>query len=95
MKHDTVTTTPAARANGVPADIQTRPDFITFLRESLRELRDKPETWENNTLPLFLEALAAWTEDLDGFYQNQGRTVPNQPSWQMLAEMFQAARGYE
>ena len=95
MANDAASKLCGIQANGAPSTIQSRTDFITLLRTLLRELRDKPETWENRTLPQFLEALAAWIEDLDGFYRNQGRSVPDQPSWEMLAEMLLAARVYE
>ena len=49
-------------------DIQTREDLVAFVRALLADLvenADKAE-WENPTLERYLEALAAWTEDLDG-----------------------------
>jgi hypothetical protein len=96
MANDTASgADPTMLANGAFSAIQARADFLALLRALVQELREKPETWENNTLPLFLEATAAWTEDMDGYYQNQGRAVPDQPTWQVLAEMFLAARVYE
>jgi hypothetical protein len=49
--------------------------------------------WENATLPAYLEALAAWLRDSDGFYANQGREVPD--GWHVMADALQAATIYE
>lgn len=49
--------------------------------------------WENATLPAYLEALAAWLRDSDGFYSNQGREVPD--GWRVMADALQAATNYE
>lgn len=73
----------------------TREDFVAFLRELKAELSESDSQWRNCDLESFLEALAAWTEDCDGFYQNFGKPVPVTPSWSMLADMFKAATVYE
>jgi hypothetical protein len=71
-------------------------DTLVKLVQDLREdLRSSPENWENTTLDSFLEALAAWTADMDGYYLNQGGTPPEQPTWKTVAEMLLAARTYE
>ena len=40
-------------------------------------------------------SLAAWAEDMDGYYLNAGGPVPEQPTWKTLADMLLAARIYE
>jgi hypothetical protein len=40
-----------------------RQSFIKFLDLLHRDLLQQPKTWENKTLPDFLEALAAYTEN--------------------------------
>ena len=81
--------------NETVSQIQTREDFIQFLQELLRDLRTAPEQWENATLEDFLEAMAAWGEDADGYCANQDITVPQQASWKTLGEMLLAAKIYE
>jgi hypothetical protein len=52
--------------------------------------------WENDSAYAFLQALAAWLQDADGFYANrQIELDTRQPSWQLLADMLQAGRHYE
>ena len=75
--------------------IRSRRDFVAFVRALRLDLRDDPTSWENDDLPRFLEALAAWAEAMDGYYINQGKPVPQQPDWRVAASMLMAAKIYE
>jgi hypothetical protein len=44
--------------------------------------------WENANLGEFLEALKSWSEDM-------GDRIPENPSWQIFAQMLMAAKIYE
>lgn len=59
------------------------------------DLRSRPDAWENASLDRYLEALAAWVEDMDGYYQNRGQAAPEQPNWKTLGEILLAATTYE
>ena len=83
------------RLNEIVSGIQTREDFIHFLHALLDDLRAQPEQWENPTLEGYLEAMAAWGADAEGYYANQGIPVPLQARWKSLAEMLLAAKSYE
>ena len=82
-----------------PADktsfVYTREDLALFVHELAHGLRTKPGEWENVTLGDYLEAMASWIEDSDGYYLNAGKPVPKQPSWQTIAEVLLAAKHYE
>ena len=75
--------------------VHSRSEFIGFLKAFRKDLEENSEKWENANLNSFLEAMASWIEDIEGFYLNQNRSVPDQPSWNMLTEIFLAARVYE
>ena len=75
--------------------IRSREDFVAFVKALRKDLHDNPATWENANLERFLEALAAWVEDMDGYYANRGKPVPQQPDWKAAAEMLMAAKMYE
>lgn len=77
------------------ATIQTRTDLVGFIEALNADLAARPEDWENPTLASFLGAMASWIEDMDGFYENDGRALPPQPNWKMIGEMLAAARIYE
>ncbi len=75
--------------------IQSREDLIALVHDLIHDLRENPNDWENRELESFLEAMARWIGDMDGYYKNRGEPVPQQPSWQVLADILQAAKIYE
>jgi hypothetical protein len=76
-------------------DIANREDFIAFVRALACDLKEQPDTWENRDLASYLDALAAWTEDMDGYFRHAGEQSPDQPSWKLLGQILAAARVYE
>lgn len=75
--------------------VRTREEFLVFLRALGRDLSDNPTSWENTGLESFLGALAAWIEDMDGYYAQRGKPTPHQPDWSTVANMLMAAKIYE
>lgn len=73
----------------------SRADFVAFVHRLSRDVRANPRSWENKDLGDYLEALAAWVEDMDGYYLHRGLPVPERPDWQNVAEMLMAAKFYE
>ena len=76
------------------SDVRTRSEFVGFVRSLAKDAHSASERWENDTLPRYLLALAAWVEDMDGYYQGRGEPVLEIP-WTSVAEMLIAARVYE
>lgn len=55
-----------------------------------------PENWENTTLPDFLEALSAYAEDIQGYYDNMKLNVnADKSEWSTFADIFRGATIYE
>lgn len=75
--------------------VEGRSDLVKFIGELRRVLLVDPQSWENRDLESFLEALAAWTQSMDGAYSNRGEALPETPTWKMMAEMLLAASIYE
>jgi hypothetical protein len=50
--------------------------------------------WENENLPAYLEALAAWLDGCGGHYANHGRVLPSN-AWVIVNDALQAATIYE
>lgn len=55
----------------------------------------KSNSWKNNDLTSYLEAIASWIEDMDGFYENMGKSLPEKINWSVFADILMAARIYE
>jgi len=49
-------------------EIKTTEEFVSFVNNLSKDFHDNPKSWENNNLGAFLEALAAWVEDMEGYY---------------------------
>ncbi len=75
--------------------MRTREDFVAFVRALETDLRERRETWTNADLPSFLDGMAAWCEDSDGYYERVGQRPTELPPWRALAEALAAARVYE
>ena len=73
----------------------SREDLADFVRHLRTDLAEDPGAWENDTLDRFLGALAAWTDDMDGYFLNFDGPVPTEPTWEVVAMMLAAARTYE
>ncbi len=74
-----------------------REGFLQFLEELVRNRRQFPEEWENNTLDNFLNAFMQFSKDAGGYYRNFGREDVDiqTPSWRMIADALLASKVYE
>ena len=86
---------PARRSPPEPSGVRSREDFAEFLRLLRDDLRTRPERWENVTLGSFLEAFAAISESCPGWISNGVRDEVEAPSWQLFADLIDAAAIYE
>jgi hypothetical protein len=76
--------------------ITDRQTFIQFLDLLRKDFLDNPESWENKALPCFLEALSAYTKDIQGYYDNMKLNVnADEPNWSTIADIFKGAKIYE
>ncbi|WP_293887883.1 MULTISPECIES: DUF7660 family protein [unclassified Sphingobacterium] len=76
--------------------VKDRQSFIKFLDLLHKDLLQNPETWENKTLPDFLEALASYAEDIQGYYDNTDAKVDaEKAAWSTFADIFKGAKVYE
>jgi hypothetical protein len=75
--------------------IRTRQDFISFLRSIKKDYSKNISSWENKDIETFLEAMASWVEDMDGFYINKGLPVPGKPDWKVFADILMGGKLYE
>lgn len=76
-------------------EVRSKEHLVQFLQLLANDLVENPERWENDTLDRYLQALASWIEDSDGYYANRGESPPVTPSWKNIADMLIAAKMYE
>ncbi|MFI0989417.1 DUF7660 family protein [Streptomyces exfoliatus] len=78
-----------------PENVASKDELASFVRSLHRDHVDGGEAWENADLARFLEALAAWVDDADGWYRNTGHELPADGDWRFFARALQAATMYE
>lgn len=76
-------------------NVKTKEELIQFIHHLRKDLLANEEEWENVSLADYLDAMAAWMEDMDGYYKNTGQPIPEQASWKTLADILFAATMYE
>ncbi|MCX4870529.1 MULTISPECIES: hypothetical protein [unclassified Streptomyces] len=75
--------------------VTTRADLVSCIRQLGQEAQAPSRGWENRSLDRYLEALSAWTNDMDSYFINRGEPVPESPDWGLIAVMLRAACFYE
>lgn len=75
--------------------LKCKEDFVEFIRLLIVDLQENPNGWENQTLESYLEAIASWTEDMEGYYQNNNIEIPQNINWKAFANILMAAKMYE
>jgi hypothetical protein len=78
-----------------PDHVCSREDLASFVRALHRSQAEEGERWQNQDLAGFLEALAAWIDDADGWYSNAGHELPTDGDWSFFARALRAATVYE
>lgn len=73
----------------------SKSDLARFIGQFAESLKNDPTSWENINLKDFLEAWAAWIEDIDESRFAAYKGSSGSPPWQMVAEMMLAAGTYE
>jgi len=84
------------KVSEIAPTIQTREEFQSFLALLAGDYKANGEEWENADVGSFLEALAAYSKDIYGYYKNTNQQVDaSVPSWRVFSEMLCGARVYE
>ena len=77
------------------SEVSSKGSFCVFVASLAADFQTNSERWENATIDQFLEALASWTKDMEGYYNNLNLAIPKNVDWKTFAEMLMAASVYE
>lgn len=73
--------------------IESREDLIEFLEALMVDVRENRAEWNgNDKLDYFLDGVSGWLANLDGWCENRNIPVPEQPTWQLVGQMFMAGK---
>lgn len=76
-------------------NIKTKEDFIDFMDDLIEDLKNNPEDWTHKKLGNYLMALQGWAVDMDDFYTEHRKPIPENVNWSVFADMLVAAKMYE
>lgn len=75
--------------------INNKDEFVNFISALAKDFKENPDEWENKDLFSYLGAMASWIEDMDGYYENTGQSLPKDINWKVFSDILMAARFYE
>jgi hypothetical protein len=76
--------------------VDTRGDLAAFLAVLAADIQADRIRIENEDVGSFVEAMAAWLNDADGYYlATEGKECPATPSWKTIADLVMAGTMYE
>jgi hypothetical protein len=81
-----------------PYDIEVtdRQSFIKFLELFYQDFLNNTTEWENSKLENFLQAMASYTGDIQGYFDNTNQNInADTPSWKVFADILKGAKIYE
>lgn len=75
--------------------VRTREDLVAFLGAFSADFVTNRAAWTHTDLASFLDAMAAWSQDMEGFYDNGGESSASISPWRVPTDILMAARVYE
>jgi hypothetical protein len=74
----------------------TRENFIAFVETLRADFLSDPGKWTNKTIDDYLEAIARYAQDIQGYYDNTGQEVnADNPNWKTFSDILNGATSYE
>jgi hypothetical protein len=73
-------------------NVNDRDTFIEFLNLLAKDFEEKPQEWENATVPQYLQSIAGWIEDSG---DRNGNGEYDKLNYQELAKIFYVGKIYE
>ncbi|MBR2175367.1 MAG: hypothetical protein IJ861_00275 [Clostridia bacterium] len=68
--------------------INSKEDFIKFIEIYASTIND-------SSFKAYLESVSSWTEDMESYYYNTGKEIPQNINWDFIATLFYVGSIYE
>ena len=75
--------------------ISSKEDLVDFLYNLSDDKRVNETQWENKDVESYIEGIAAWIEDMEGYYKNTGKEMPQNVDWSFIATLLYVGKIYE
>lgn len=76
-------------------NVKTKEDFLRFLEMLVNDKKSNAEEWENKSVEEYLLSIQSWTEDMEGYYENNNLEVPQNIDWNFISTIFYVGKIYE
>jgi len=76
-------------------NISSKEDFIKYVHLLSDDYKENHGNWENASVDKYLDALAAWAGDMEGYYEFWKKDAPKNVNWSVIWDLLIAARDYE
>jgi len=74
----------------------TKQEFILFIENLRTDFIENKEQWENKTIEDYLEAMANYVEDIDGYYKNTNQNIDlEMVNWKVFSDILKGSTIYE
>lgn len=81
--------------NGIINNIRSKEDFVKFLNELKYDKEHKSEDWTNQEISSYLDGIASWVEDMEGYFNNMSIDMPTNIDWKFISTLFYVGKIYE
>ena len=76
--------------------VTDRQSFVEFIELLHEDYHKNLKSWQNKNLDGFLDAIARYANDIQGYYDNTNKKVnADEPSWQVFADILKGSKIYE
>jgi len=71
-------------------------EFVLFVEKLKKDYLTNKENWENSSIDLYLDAIAAYSRDIQGLYNNKNQKFEvKKIDWKVFADILKGAKIYE
>lgn len=81
--------------NNIISEIKTKEDFIGFVNSLSNDKRERSDEWENKDISSYLEGIGSWVEDMEGYFINMKKEMPQNIDWKFIATLLYVGKIYE
>ena len=81
--------------NQLIENMHTKDDFINFLKYLKEDYNKNRHEWVNKNIDIYLESIASWADDMEGYYQNMNIETPQNINWNFIATLYYVGKIYE
>ena len=75
--------------------VKSKDDFLRFLEILANDTKSNSAELYNKSLEDYLLSIQSWTDDMEGYYENNNLEVPQNIDWNSIATIFYVGKIYE